>query len=379
MSRPMRILALETIAVEAARRSAYRALGRIEGCEVHLLVPAAWKEQGGISRAEPEPDPLLHLHVSGILLGFRQHRVLFTALRKVLREVQPDVLYADTEPENYLAAQCRLAIAAVSPKTRLALASCRNLDYPSIGFPYKFAFTHGWCDALARRRPADIVFVRPRSALHLLEGYARAVVHLPFPVDCDRFSPDTPESIPAGEGVRTLGFVGRLVKGKGIPHLLHAMAHLPENVHALLVGDGPMHMELAALARDLHIASRVRFLPAVPYAGVPGIIKSMDILVLPSVPTVHWVEQFGRVLIESMACGTPIVASRSGEIPEVLGEGGILVNPGDERDLIRVLDQLLCNPRHCAALGMAGRARAIQKYSAPVVANIMYSAFKACL
>lgn len=379
MSRRIRILALETVAVERARRAAYRALARIDECETHLLVPDRWREQGDVIEAETELDPLLHLHTSPIRFGFRQHRVLFTSLRRMLKDLQPDVLYADMEPENYAAVQCRLAVQSVSPHTRIALASCRNLDYNAIGFPYKLAFTHRWCDAQWRIRPADVIFVRPRSAMSLLEGYGRAVVPLPFPVDCDLFSPAAPASSPAPEGIQTIGFVGRLVEGKGVHHLLRAVATLPVSVHALIVGQGPQRDDLASLAGRLAISHRVRFIPAVPYSSVPGLLRSMDILVLPSLPTTHWVEQFGRVLIEAMACGTPIVASRSGEIPEVLGGGGLLMNPGDDEGLVQALESLLGDPVRRASLGATGRERALRHFSASVVAHSMRAAFLNCM
>ncbi len=375
----MRILAVDTIAVEAARRSAYRELAHMDGCEVHLLVPSAWQEQGSVTTAEPEPDPMLHLHTSRTTFGFRQHRVLYSSLRSLLHKLKPDILYIDTEPENYTAVQCRLAIDAVSPQTHLALVSSRNLDYRSIGFPYKFAFTHRWCDALARRRPADIMFVRPLSTMYMLEGYARSVVHLPHPVDCAMFSPETPATLPAVDGVFVVGYVGRLVESKGVQLLIRSLVRLPENVHALIVGKGPFRRDLEKLSKVLGVAGRVRFEPSVPYRSVAGFMRSMQLLVLPSLPATHWVEQFGRVLVESMACGTPVIGSRSGQIPEILGAEGVLVEPGDEDALVYAIDDLLCHPSRCVALGSAGRGRALQHFSAGVVAGIMQRTFTASL
>jgi glycosyltransferase involved in cell wall biosynthesis len=379
VSTSLRILALETIAVEEARRSAYRALSQIAGCEVHLMVPAAWQEQGEITRAEPEPDPRVHLHISKTWFGYRQHRVLYRALRKVLNEVQPDILYADTEPENYTAAQCRLALDAVSPRTRLALVSSRNLDYPTIGFPYKFAVSHRWCDSLVLRRPVDIMFVRPRSTLHMLDRYATRVVHLPHPVDNTLFSPDAVPAFPATGGIQTVGYIGRLAENKGVRILIESIVRMPENVRVLIVGRGPAREALESQVAALGLTGRVRFAHAVRYTEVPGIIRSMDVLVLPSLPDSYWIEQFGRVLIEAMACGVPIVASSSGEIPHVLGSSGILVKPGDAGELTSALSDLLGDPLRRKRMGEEGRARAIQEFSARTVAGIMHSTFMSCL
>jgi glycosyltransferase involved in cell wall biosynthesis len=305
--------------------------------------------------------------------------VLFAGLGEVVRSLSPDVLYIDTEPENYAAAQCRYVIDRYSPHTHLALVSSRNLDYRLIGFPYKLPFTHTWCDNLVRRRRAEIVFVRPRTTMHLLQEYGRRVVYLPHSVDCDLFSPDVPATRPARQDEFVVGYVGRLVESKGVHVLVRAMRNLPGNVHALIVGQGPERGPLEASARTLGVAGRITFMPAAPYAAVPGIIRSLDILVLPSLVTSHWVEQFGRVLIEAMACGTPVVASRTGEIPEVLGGGGVVCAPDDEQTLATVISELSRNPSKCSELASTGRTRALEGFSAPIVAQMMYSAFKACL
>jgi glycosyltransferase involved in cell wall biosynthesis len=213
----------------------------------------------------------------------------------------------------------------------------------------------------------------------MLEGYARSVVHLPHPVDCLLFSPETPATFPAADGAFIVGYVGRLVESKGVQLLIRSLARLPENVRALIVGKGPLRQNLEALAREVGVAGRVKFETAVPYKSVAGVMRSMQLLVLPSLPTSHWVEQFGRVLIESMACGTPVMASRSGQIPEILGEAGVLVQPGDEDALVFAIDDLLRHPSRCIALGSAGRARALEHYSAGVVAGIMERTFTASL
>jgi glycosyltransferase involved in cell wall biosynthesis len=371
----MRILAIDTIAVEAARRSAFRALANIPGCEVHLLVPSAWKEQGGVTPAEPEHDSSLHLHVSGTVFGFRQHRVLFTGLTRLLRDLRPDYLYIDTEPENYAAVQCRLAIQRVSPHTRLALVSSRNLDYRTIGFPYKLALTHRWCDSVFRRHPADIVFVRPKTTMHMLAGYGRHVVYLPHPVDCTLFSPLVAPELMRGQNNFVVGYIGRLVESKGVELLVRAMARLPENVRAVIVGMGPARGSLERTARSLGVEGRCVFVPPVPYSGVPAILRSLNVLVLPSLATTRWIEQFGRVLIEAMACGIPVVASDIGEIPEVLSGAGELFPPGDEQGLVSILEGLSLDPGRCARFGATGRNRALESFSAPVVAGMIYSSF----
>lgn len=366
MTEPV-LLCVDNVAVEAGRRALYRAIAAIGPYEVHLLVPATWQEQGGVVTAEPEHDPRLHLHVSPIVFGHRQHRVIYRALPHVLEKVRPALLFLDTEPENYAALQARYAIRRASPDTRLALVSSRNMDYPALGFPYKAAFTHAWCDTYFLKHPVDLLYVRPAEGMPLLRGYARHLHRLPHVIDCSVFTPGGASMVPR-HGF-TVGYLGRLVPEKGVDVLLHACARLDDGARVIIAGKGPARPDLERLAVELGVRERVTFLDPIPYARVPSFLRSLDVLALPSRPSPVWVEQFGRVLIEAMACGIPVVASESGEIPAVLGTGGVLVPPGDARALGNELHILMSSPERCRQIGDAGRARALATFDATAVAS----------
>jgi glycosyltransferase involved in cell wall biosynthesis len=97
----------------------------------------------------------------------------------------------------------------------------------------------------------------------------------------------------------------------------------------MIVGAGPERARLVRYANDLGLADRVE-IRAVPYDEMPSVFASASCVVLASLPIPTWEEQFGMVLAEAMAAGTPIVASSSGAIPEVLaGSGAALFSPGD--------------------------------------------------
>jgi hypothetical protein len=96
--------------------------------------------------------------------------------------------------------------------------------------------------------------------------------------------------------------------------LLRAAAQLPPDTHVRLIGSGPEQARLAQLAADLGLAARVSFETA-PSLAMPARLAALDCLVLPSRSRPNWKEQFGRVLIEAMACGVPVVGAACGEIP----------------------------------------------------------------
>ncbi len=157
---------------------------------------------------------------------------------------------------------------------------------------------------------------------------------------------------------RDLGllFVGNLVPTKNVAVLLRAYARNQSTIDMPLtiVGDGPLRVSLSELAATLGIADRVRFLGVQSRRQVADLMARAVALVLPSLS-----EGWGVVVAEALACGTPIVASRVGGIPEILGseDGGILVSPGDEDALAAGLASIASWQPDRARVARASRSR----------------------
>ncbi len=371
MNQRPRILVVDNLAVESLRREVYRAMGKMFGCDMHVLVPTAWRETREQVACEPEEGGPINVHCSRIAFGFRHQRVLYLDLPGVVRRVRPHFILAVAQPESYAAAEVCIIRRSLAPAAGLGFFSSRNIDYPREGFPYKFGFTHRLCDAATRRSSPDVCFYRPEAARKLLAPYAKRLVYTPHIVDCTLFHKIGREGSVGQERPVVIGYVGRLVKEKGVYVLLEAMRHLPENVRLRMVGTGPEKKLLRQMAGDYDLAGRTEFHPPIPYGEMPAMLNGLDVLVLPSLETRHWTELFGRVLIEAMACEVPIVASRSGGIPEVLGDAGVLVNPGDSRALAVALDRLCRDASVRCQLGRTGRERALRCFDVPVVAEIL--------
>jgi glycogen(starch) synthase len=144
-----------------------------------------------------------------------------------------------------------------------------------------------------------------------------------------------------GVGRPRVLFVGRLAPQKGVRALVAAAA-LIENPSArvLLVGDGPEREALEREAERIGVGDRVRFLGFFAHERLPAAMAHADVLVLPSV-----YEELGTVLLEAMWAGLPIVASRTGGIPDVIEDGsnGLLVEPGDPEALARAIDRVFAD------------------------------------
>ena len=365
-----RLMFVDHMAVEGSRRAFYRLLAHDREWEVHVVVPPSWNEVGKTVSCEPEVDPLLHLHTSLVLFRNRPHRVIYLGLPRLIREIKPDFLYMDAEPENYAALEALIVRWASAPDMILALVSWRNIDHLKIGFPYKFSATHRFCDFMIRRSRVDVVYCRAEAAQQFAGAYASRVCYLPHTVDCSVFTPLPKRDVPSGNTV-TIGFVGRIVESKGVRVLIEAFAKLAVDCKLVLIGREEQAKEYVDLARRLDVADRVICRPPIPHAEIPEVMRSFDVLVLPSLETKYWKEQFGRVLIEAMACAVPVVASNSGGIPDVIGDSGKLFKTGSSSELAEILRDLVESRRLRAGFGAKGRQRAMQLFDIQVGVQIL--------
>ncbi len=168
------------------------------------------------------------------------------------------------------------------------------------------------------------------------------------------------ETLGVPSTVQLIGTVGRLVPFKGHRYLLEAMARLRERspaIHLLIVGEGPERETLEQAVRDLGIAGAVKFLGH--RTDVADLLALMEVFVLPSEA-----EDFGRVLLEAMVMGRPIVATASGGVPEIVlaNKTGLLVPPADPAGLAGAVSTLLGDPDRAQAFGQAGRRRVEEHY-----------------
>lgn len=214
---------------------------------------------------------------------------------------------------------------------------------------------------------------RARRCL-LLEGAAAERIEVLQPgVDVERFRSAPPPQPKPGHLVVS---PGRLVWEKGHYDLLRALASLPEPPRALLVGDGPERGRLLRYADELGLGGRVE-IRSVPYGEMPAVFAAASCVVLGSLATPAWEEQFGMVLAEAMAAGAPILASTSGAIPEVLGPSAQLFAPGDWIELARLLSAgPLADP---PGSRVAYDEELVRRYSLEAAADRLRAAYRGVL
>ncbi len=199
------------------------------------------------------------------------------------------------------------------------------------------------------------------------KGYCRPFAVIPqFGVSAALYAP--PAQRDRGRGFVIGSTSRRLVAAKGVDILLQAAAGLPGIWRLHIAGDGPERPRLEQLAQALGIADRVYFDGVIGSDRMPAYLQQLDVLVLPSRTTPQWKEQFGRVLVEAMACEVAVVGSDSGEIPNVIGDAGLVFPEEDVEALRGHLQQLIQRPEWRDELGRRGRQRVLSHYTQAQIA-----------
>jgi glycosyltransferase involved in cell wall biosynthesis len=171
-------------------------------------------------------------------------------------------------------------------------------------------------------------------------------------VDLARFRPgplngELRRKLGAGEGDFLVLALGRQRWEKGqwvLVHALRALELAGKPIRGAIVGSGGARSALERLAAVYGLGERLRFLDPLPYEGVPELLRAVDCLVQPSLPAPHWQEQFGMAALEALACGVPVVTTRVGGIPEVVGEAALYTSPGNYVALAEALERLRTEP-----------------------------------
>lgn len=355
----MRVLYISKALVVGTYQRKLEEIAKFPDVELRAIVPPYWQEGAYRQELERRYTSGYELVTEEMRFNGHYHLHYYPGLRRQLLDWRPDVVHVDEEPYNFATAHAIWHARRVGAKTVFFAWQNIYRIYPP---PFYFIELYSLLKsnaAQAGTRQAQEVLRRKRFS------YPSAVLPQ-FGVDADIFSP-VPESADHA-GVLRIGYVGRLVQAKGIHVLLAAASQLAFPYRLQLIGTGSAEPLLRSHAESLGIRDNVEFAGPVPSSAMPDRYRAMDVCVLPSLTTPNWKEQFGRVLIEAMACGVPVVGSQSGEIPEIIGSddadpGGRTFPEGDAAALARTLTELNGDLALRRTFGSQGRARVLREFT----------------
>jgi glycosyltransferase involved in cell wall biosynthesis len=327
----LRLLVVSHPAVVTANQEIYAELGEL-GWDVRLIVPARWRHDYSPEPFGPIPLPALAGRFSPLPIvgaGLPQRHVYLTRATRVVRHTCPDIAFVEQEPFSVAALQWGWAL--TRNRVPFGVQADENLDRV-LPFPARIIknLTLPRASFVAARSPTA-------AALVTREARGADVRVIPHAVPKWRRA-----ERPSGRAF-TVGYAGRLVSEKGIETLTAAVRRLGPEVRVRLYGDGPLREEIMHGVPPGH---DTKIIVGLPHERMAEAYADMDVLVLPSRTTATWAEQFGRVLVEALWCGVPVVGSDSGEIPWVIETtgGGLVFPEGDAHALADRLAVLRDDP-----------------------------------
>lgn len=320
------------------------------GMQMHIVLPKKWGDQ----EAEICKSERYAIHILPIIFSGKNHYHFYRHLEQLIDSVHPHLIHIDEESYSLITFQA------------MRIAKSRNI--PTLFFNWQNIFKkYPWPFSSVEyytitNASAGIAGTNEAKDVLLRKGCRIPLYVIPqFGVDTKDFTKqpqlELRKQIVGSSEAFVVGFAGRFVKEKGISDLVTACSQLSSITHIVLIGEGPVKDRLLRQASLLGMKERCHILNYIKSKEMPRYLNILDCLVLPSRTRPNWKEQFGRILIEAMACEVPVIGSSSGEIPNVIGRAGIIFPEGDSVALREILRDLMSNNTKRIQLGIAGHCR----------------------
>ena len=376
-TRPLRVLCVSHTAVSriGGRLRYGPLLGRAD-LEIHVVAPDRWHERGRWQPVDPPHAGDVAVHLSSIRwpragpAAWHLHH--YTDLARIMRRVGPQVIHLWQEPWSLVTLQAISLRNRLFPGVPVVLEVDQNI-LRRLPPPFERM-------RRSALRQAGFVLTRSADARRVVQacGYTGPSALIGYGVDPTVFRPAEREAARARSGVKnfTVGYVGRLIAEKGLDDLLDAAALAETPVTVAIMGEGPYRQTLLRRASALGLASRVRWQPWGPPHAVAQFMGGLDVLALLTRTTGQVREQFGRVVIEAQACGTPVIGSSCGAIPDVVGGGGWIVPERDPVAVAGLLDRLARDPATLEAARREGQRQVAERWGLANVAETLASAWR---
>lgn len=366
----MRVLRIAHSSLTPELRQRERALARrYPDVELEVVTTERWREAE--MDVDATPDDLFPVRTARSHLS--KHIQLFVydprPIIKALREHRPHLIDMSHEPYSIAAAEILTLCKWYAPQAPIVMQTNQNILH---NYPPPF----NWLERRAFRRVAA-AYACSESVCEVLhaKGFTKPAPIVPFGVNTEAFRPRIADE-EKNSGPLTIGYIGRMLRGKGLNVLAAALAMIESEAWQLLVvGDGPERESFEQKLRTAGLDKRAEFTGAINFALVPEYFHRLDLLVIPTETTKRIREQFGRVIVEAMASGVPVIGSTCGAIPEVIGHAGLVFPEGNASALAGALLQLLADEDLRTRLAIAGLAR-VGRYSWEQVAEKTYELYR---
>ena len=373
----LKLLSISHSCVVGEYQTRMEAVANYSDVDLTLLVPKYWFQFNKKVKLEKNSDFRYRiLSVQPITWGWKKNSLqnvthMYPGIRKILKSLEPDIIELWEEPFSVVTAHTIFWRKRVVPNAKIIFFSAQNVFKQ---YPYPFSAFEKYT-----YRNADYAFLMNRVVAEILweKGYKKQFAILPLGVDPETFRRKEVYSLKKRLGIRdfVVGFVGKITRQKGVLDLIEEVSQINKKIQLFIIGNGDLREKVESRVEALGFGQRAIIIDAVPHSQIPDYLNCMDLLIFPSVSLPNIREQFGRVIIEGMACEVPVIGSDSGEIPVTIGEAGLIFKEGDVADLRDKIEVLIRNRSLRALLAGKGRKRILDKFSWKVIAKKQHQVY----
>lgn len=359
----MRVLIIDKTGGLGTAQERFRLLSQKPEMNLHVLAPRKWIEHGLLVDATQIEPRGYTLHLGRtVWKGYYARGLYLSGLWRALLRSRPQIIHLLEEPWSFFAWQTVRAARLFAPGSKFIFYSWENI-YRDFEYPSRISFFQRRIDRRLHRRSSAAMCAteQARSVLEL-KGFDGPVEVIPYGVDQPFLAEDIQPALPKGQGPMRVGFVGRFLKMKGVDILIEAVSRLG-NCQLLMIGSGEWEEDMRQLIARKGLQDRTQILSPVAREKLPSYLACMDVLVLPSRTTDGWMEQLGRVMLEAMAVGVPVIGSESGAIPEALDDAGMLYAEDEPGALGRCLEKIMLDENLRREMIRRGKARVKERYN----------------
>ena len=368
----LRVLMISYSCVVDTYRKHMEHLGAVEGLECSLLVPEHWHQAGAevyLDAKSADNYRIIASQPNDFHFKKSSYRNVFhyyPGLEAVIRETAPDIIDIWGEPFFLLSWHALKLRNRSFGNIRVNVFSAQNI-YKNYLPPVR------WFEDFTLK---NVDYATPvcAGALEVMKkkGLRAPARVIGMGADTSLFRPLDSSAKREELGLTgsfVIGYAGKLLAEKGIFDLVDAVSQMKQrDVKLLMIGQGDRGA-LLEYAAAKGLKDRLVLSGGLRHKEIPSYYNCMDCIAVPSKTMKYWKEQFGRVIVEAMACGLPVVGSSSGEIPHTIGAAGLVFKEGQAGELAEMLGYLRDNPSARKSLGEKGLKRVMDNFTYPVLAG----------
>jgi|688.fasta_scaffold09405_5 glycosyltransferase involved in cell wall biosynthesis len=393
MKKSLNLIILSHAYVYSAYRAKIEALSEYHDLNITLITPEFGLEGGGqkVYAEQYEGKQYHHIILSGYFTG-KLNFFVFKNLKSTLQSLNPDIILLEEEYWTQIAAQVTYITKKFLPHTKLILLSCENMchiwEKEAETLYQKFRYTSfHFIEKYVISKLDGLIFQLPgvwQDFENLIDGLGFKGKRGTLPqlgVDYNRFAHNSPQlqsirvDLGLDDNTFVYGYIGRIIPEKGIEDMIYAFEGWnKDNTKLIIIGNGDTEYvnQIKQLVQTLKLDDIVIFKNAIPFEEIPAYFQLFNISLLLSHTTPIWKEQFGRVLVESMAAGTPVIGSDSGAIPLVIEDTGYIVLEQNISAIRQALIEAFENKKKYKLLSKSSQARAKKEFSYQAIAKQTY-------